>query len=211
MVFENTPPHQPIENNEGAIYDVELEITLKNMEKDNTGLFKTYHDPQRGWMLKNYPIKMLRGTEVEINDNKDNITPGLQKVFTDKTYKTAKSMNDRDKVVFRASLQETGYYNRLPSKGRMAGRDKYIQSNLDDDISRILNLDNKFKGRGVEKIIIPSNIIHIYTRLEVLLGLKLSGHTDTLTEASNLIDELYKRGEIQNKREYRNALAKFQT
>ena len=57
----------------------------------------------------------------------------------------------------------------------------------------ILNLYTKLKGRGIEKIIIPANIIDIYTRLEVLLGLKLSGHTDTLTEASNLIDELYKR------------------
>ena len=61
------------------------------------------------------------------------------------------------------------------------------------------------------KIIIPSNIIDIYTRLEVLLGLNISGHTDTLTEASNLIDELYKRGEIQNKQQYRNALNKFST
>ena len=47
------------------------------------------------------------------------------------------------------------------------------------------------------KTIIPSNIIDIWTRLEVLLGLKLAGHTDTLTEASHLIDELYKRGEIE--------------
>ena len=52
------------------------------------------------------------------------------------------------------------------------------------------------EGSGIAKIIIPSNIIDIWTRLEVLLGLKLSGHTDTLSEAS-LIDELYKKGEIQ--------------
>ena len=70
---------------------------------------------------------------------------------------------------------------------------------------------NNLQGRGTAKIIIPSNIIDIYTRLEVLLGLKLSGHTDTLIEASNLIDELYKRGEIQNKQQYRNALNKFST
>ena len=70
---------------------------------------------------------------------------------------------------------------------------------------------NNLQGRGIEKIIIPSSIIDIYTRLEVLLGLKLSGHSDTLTEASNLIDELYKRGEIQNKQQYRNALDKFLT
>ena len=49
----------------------------------------------------------------------------------------------------------------------------------------------------------------IYTRLEILLGLKLSGHTDTITEACNLIDELYKRGEIQNKQQYRNAPKNF--
>ena len=55
----------------------------------------------------------------------------------------------------------------------------------------------KLKGRGIEKIKTPSDRIDIYTRLEVLLGLKLSGHTDILTEASNLIDELYKRGEIK--------------
>ena len=48
---------------------------------------------------------------------------------------------------------------------------------------------DNLKGEGI-KIIIPSNIIDIYTRLEILLGLKLSGHTDTLTEASNIIDEL---------------------
>ena len=80
-----------------------------------------------------------------------------------------------------------------------------------EDISNLKSNFNKriLKGRGIEKIIIPSNIIDLYTRLEVLLGLKLSGHTDTLSEASNLIDELYKRGEIQNKQQYRNALDKF--
>ena len=67
-----------------------------------------------------------------------------------------------------------------------------------------------FEGQGIP-IIIASNIIDIYSRLEILLGLKLSGHTNTLTEASNLIDELYKRGEIQNKEQYRNALSKFST
>ena len=79
-----------------------------------------------------------------------------------------------------------------------------------NNLKAILKKHN-LEGQGIEKIIIPSNIIDIYTRLEVLLGLKLSVHTDTLTEASNLIDELYKRGEIQTKKQYRNALNKFQT
>ena len=106
--IENTLAPQPIENNEGMIYDVELENTLNKMT-DNTGFFKTYHDPQRGWTKNNYPIKMLRATKVEINENEYNISPGIQKVFTDTTYKTVKRMNDKDKVVFRDILLKTGY------------------------------------------------------------------------------------------------------
>ena len=45
------------------------------------------------------------------------------------------------------------------------------------------------KEQGIEKIVIRSNIIDIYTRLEFLLRLKLCGHSHTLTEASNLIDD----------------------
>ena len=103
LAIENTPVRPPIENNEGVIYDVELENTIKNM-RDNTGFFKTHEDPQSGWMLNDQPIKMLRGTEVEINGNKYNIAPGLQKVFTDKSYDTAESMNDMEKIVFRYIL-----------------------------------------------------------------------------------------------------------
>ena len=89
--------------------------------------------------------------------------------------------------------------------------------NLPNEIAKIRNpllpaIENEsdnLEGEVVQKMIIPSNIIDIYTRLEILLGLKLSGHTDILTEASNLIHELYKRGEIQTKQQYRNALNKF--
>ena len=73
---------------------------------------------------------------------------------------------------------------------------------LNDDES------NHFQGEGM-RIKIPSNTIDINTRLEVLLGLNLSRHTDTLTEASNLIDDLCKIAEIQNEKHYRNALDKF--
>ena len=152
---------------------------------------------------------MLRGTTVEINENNYKISPGIRKVLVDQSYDTAKSMTDKDKLVLRDILQKTGYLNRKPTKSRLTVRDRYIKYELDNDVSRIMSLNTKLKGKGVEKIIIPSNIIDIYTRLEVLLGLKLSGHTDTFTEASNLIDELYKRGEIQNKQQYQNALNKF--
>ena len=176
---------------------------------DNRGLFKTYQDPQSGWMINNHPNKMLKGTKVEIKENNYNISPGIRKVLVDQSYDTAKSMTDKDKLVFRDILQKKGHYNRKPTKGRISGRDRYIKNDLDNDVIRILNLYTKLKGKGKEKPIIPSNIINIYTRLEILLGLKLSGHTHTLTGASNLVDELYKRGEIKNKQQYRNAPNKF--
>ena len=74
-------------------------------------------------------------------------------------------------------METLDFENYKPKSGETnSGRYKYSKTNL--------------KGHGIEKIIVPSNIIDIYTRSETLLGLKLSGHTDTLTEASNLIDEL---------------------
>ena len=93
-----------------------------------------------------------------------------------------------EEVVFEDILSKTNYYNRKLTKGKMSGRDRYIKNDLDNDVLKILNLDRKLRCKGVEKIIIPSNIIDINTRLEVLIGLRLSGHSDTLTEASNLID-----------------------
>ena len=120
-------------------------------------------------------------------------------------------MNYTEKSVFRDILQKTGYYKRMPTKRRMSGRDKYNQNDLDNDVRRILNLDTTLKGNGIEKIISPSNIIDIYTRLDILLGFKISGHNDTLTEARNLIDQLYKLVEIQIKQQNRNALNKFST
>ena len=208
--IENTPTIQPIEDNEGSVYSVELENTLNKMA-DNIGFFKTHYDQQRGWMMNNIPIKSPGGTEVEIKNKKYNITRGTRDVLTNKTYKNAKSLNDNEKVVFSDFLQNTGYYSCKLTKGKPSGLDKYIKNELHNDVKKILKIDTKpkLKGKGVEKTIIPNNIIDIYTRLEVLLGLKLSGHTDTLTEATNLVGELYRQGEIQNKQQYRNALNKF--
>ena len=61
------------------------------------------------------------------------------------------------------------------------------------------------------EIIIPPNIIDVWFRLQVLLGSKLSGPTNTLREPSNLTDDFYKGGEIQNEHQYRNALDEFKS
>ena len=63
---------------------------------------------------------------------------------------------------------------------------------------------------------IPSNFNDIWSKLAVLLGLKPSGSNqsrgfDTLTKASNLIDELYIKCEIQNEQQYRKYVENFST
>ena len=133
--------------------------------KENIGFLQTQYDPQSGWIMNNFSIGTPGGTEVENSGNKYDITPGLQKVFTDTKYETAKSMSDTEKVIFRDILQKTIYNSFKPGKGKMSGRDRYFKYELDNEVRRTLNLDKQLKGRGVEKIIIPSNIIDIYTRL----------------------------------------------
>ena len=45
--------------------------------------------------------------------------------------------------------------------------------------------------------------------MEVLPGLELSGHTDTLSEANSLKDQKYEEAEIQTEQQNRNARDKF--
>ena len=52
-------------------------------------------------------------------------------------------------------------------------------------------------GEGME-FLVTCKITDIWTRLQVLLEKKLSGHTDILTEARPLIDEINEIRELQN-------------
>ena len=202
LPIENNPTaHQPVENNEGVIYDVELENTLNNM-KNNAGFFKIEERDNGDVFWNGFPVEKIGGNKIKINENVFDITRGIQKVLIDTSNIPIKKLNDQDRETYNNILESLDFKNYKPVRGESkSGRYKQSKSNFNK---------HNLEGQGV-KIIIPSSIIDIYTRLEVLLGLKLSGHTDTLTEASNLIDELYKQGEIRNKQQYRNALNKFLT
>ena len=128
-------------------------------------------------------------------------------------------MDNEDNLTVFNILNNVGFYSIKNYTGLKSNRMRDALYDLPKAIATIRNPllpaigkvedSNGLEGEGI-KIIIPSNIIDIYARL-VLLGLKFPGHTDNLTEANNLIVELYKRGEIQNKQQYRNAPNKFQT
>ena len=168
-----------------------------------------------GPTIQSVPIYTIGGDRMRIEDNIYELTPEIYKVLSDTGY-TGKSMkNECDILLLNIIINDLGYTG---IGDRDSKRKTFLTIKLPKLVDKIQNKtfeeinddSDDLQGEGV-KIIIPSNIIDIYTRLEVLLGLKLSGHNDTLTEASALIDELYKRGEIQNKQHYRNALDKFST
>ena len=102
----------------------------------------------------------------------------------------------------KSSKRKTIFIQKLP---------KLVGSIQNKTFDEIINDSDNLEGDGVEKNIIPINIFDIYTRLEILLVLKSSGHTNTLTEASNLIDQIHRVGKIQNEEQNRNAANKFHT
>ena len=156
------------------------------------------------------PIQISEGDTIKINENVYELSPEIYKALTYTTY-TGNNMKDENDILMMYNIIRDLRYT--GDGDRDSKRKTFFLKKLPKLVEEIQN--KTFDGIDLEgdgvKIIIPSNIIDIYTRLEVLLGLKLSGHTDTLTEASNLIDELYERGEIQTKQQYRNALNNFST
>ena len=159
------------------------------------------------------PINTLRGDRTQIKDNIYDLTPEIYKALSYTGY-TGKTMrNENDILMLNNIIRDLGYtgigdYTSKRKTFLTITLPKLVEEMKNKTFEEITDDSDDLQGEGV-KIIIPSNIIDIYTRLEILLGLKISGHTDTLTEASNLIDELYKRGEKQNKKQYRNAINKF--
>ena len=161
------------------------------------------------------PIQISEGDTKKINENVYELTPEIYKALSYTTY-SGNTMKDDNDILMMYNIIRDLRYNGTRDRG--SKRKKFFTKKLPKLVEYIQNKtfeettddSSDLEGQGV-KIIVPSNIIDIYTRLEILLGLKLSGHTDTLTEASNLIDELYKRGEIQNEQQYRNALNEIQT
>ena len=168
-----------------------------------------------GATILGVPFNTFGGDRIQIKDNIYDLTPEIYKALSYTGYDGKTMKKENDILMLNNIIGDLGYTGIGDNKSKRKTFPTETLPKLVEDIQNktfeeITNDSDDLQGEGV-KIIIPSNIIDIYTRLEILLGLKLSGHTDTLTEANNLIDELYKRGEIQNKQHYRNALNKFQT
>ena len=166
-----------------------------------------------GATILGVPINTLGGDRIQIKDNIYDLTPEIYKALSYTGYTDKPMKIENDILMLNNIIRDLGYtgIGDHTSKRKTLitiTLPKLVEEIQNKIFEEITDDSDDLQGEGV-KSIIPSKIIDIYTRLEILLGLKLSGHTDTLTEASNLINELYKRGEIQNKQQYRNALNKI--
>ena len=193
------------ESNSEKELSTPLKNTFKSLENTNTSL-KLNKNEDGDYKILNTIIKPMVNDKILVKGNLYEFTPEIYKALSRTSY-TGKSMrNEDDKKTLYNFLRVIEYNGRFDQKN---SQKKFFRGIINQ--FKNIKKEDPLTGDGIHKFIIPSNIIDIYTRLEILMGLKFSGQTDTLTEASNLIDELYKRGEIQNRQQYHNALNKFTT
>ena len=168
-----------------------------------------------GATILGVPINTLGGDRIQIKENIYDLTPETYKNLSYTGYTGNTMQNENDILMLNniiRDLEYTGIGDDTSKRKTFLtiALPKLVEDIQNKTFEEITDDSDDLQVEGI-KIIIPNNTTDIYTRLEILLGLKLSGHSDTLSEATNLIDELYKRSEIQNKQQYRNALNKFPT
>ena len=155
-----------------------LRDTLSFM-KTCKNFFKLEQDGNEVFWNKT-PINALGENRISINDREFDIKPNIQAYFTD-TKQTTKNTDNEDKLTVYDIQKNTGFYSMKHTKVLKSARMIDALYNLPKEINKIRNpplpaIENEtdnLQGREIEKIIIPSNIIDIYTRLELLLGLNL--------------------------------------
>ena len=182
---------------------------------NSRSFLKITQDDSNGAFFLGVPIQISGADTIKTNENIYELTPERYKALSPTTYTSNTMKNEEDFLMMYNILRNLGYTGIGDKKSNRKTFFTVLLPKLVDEFQNRTNDEitddsDDLHGEGV-KIIIPSNIFDIYTRLEILLGPKLSGHTDILPEASNLIDELYKQGEIQNEQQYRNALNNFST
>ena len=143
---------------------------------------------------------------MQINNIYD-LTPELYKDLFSTSY-TGEKMRKHSAMLIMKNIRNDSGCTKFGDNS--SSREKFRLIDLLTEVAEVENRNvneekSDFLERDGLKIVIPSNIFDIYTKLEILVGLKLSGPTNTLTKASNLTDELYNRGEIRNEQQYRKA------
>ena len=124
------------------------------------------------------PIQISGADTIKINENIYELTPEIYKALSDTGYTGKDMKNESDILMMNNIIRDLRYTGR---DDRDSKRKTFFLKKLPKLVNDIQNRtfeeitddSDDLQGEGF-KIIIPSNIIDIYTRLEILLGLKLS-------------------------------------
>ena len=187
---------------------------IESFMNSRTSLEITQDESGRANIL-GVPIQISEADTIEINENIYDLIPETYKSLSSTSYTGKTKKNQDDVLTMYKIIRDLGYTGRRDRQSTRKTFSTLTVPRLVNDIQNktfdeITDDSDDLQGEGIKNFI-PSNILEIYTKLEILLELRLSGHTDTITEASNLMDELYNRGEVQNQQQHRNAPNKFST
>ena len=141
-----------------------------------------------GATIPGVPIYTLGGNKLRIRDNDYELIPEFSKALSYTGYTGKSTKNQNDILMLNNIINELGHTG---IGDRPSNRQIFITKTPPKLVEEIQNRtfdELDLEGQGFQKNIIPSKIFDNYTKLEVLLGLKLNGHSETLSEASNLID-----------------------
>ena len=159
--------------------------TISTLMSNKTSLKVDQDERTGGASMNGVPVLILGGNSWKIGINVDEITPEIHKALSSTLYTGETMKKENDILMLNYILRDVKY----TSEGDRPSNRKNFFTELPKRVNEIQNKTFKeidLDGQGL-KIFIPSIIIDFYTRLEILLGLKLSGHTDTLTEATKII------------------------
>ena len=140
--------------------------------------FEVIQDPECKFSWIGHDIVPLGGIRVGINGEEYDLTPEIQTDFTDTRYNFINSISvDESVLTFDKTIERLDYKHTKYSNSK---RTKTNKKELEKRADKILNpplpiqaVENEegsdnLQGEGM-KIIIPSNIIDMWTRLKVLL------------------------------------------
>ena len=93
-------------------------------------------------------IKELEGTKVEIRSFEFDITPDIQKDFTD-VATTTKSLSHENKIIVYNILKDPNFYNNIPTKGKV-GEMKDVATNFPKTLQNFLSFFLSFAATETE-------------------------------------------------------------
>ena len=132
-----------------------------------------------GATILRIPTFTLGGDKLRIRDTIYELTPEIYEALPFKGYTGRTKKNENDNLMMNNFLRDLG---NAGIGDRSTNWKTFFTETLPNLVEEIQNKtfdEFELEGQGIQKTIIPSNIIDIYTRWEVLLG--LSGHTYTLS------------------------------